>query len=157
MKITDIRTFMVDCYRTNWLFVRVDTDEGISGVGEGTLEYKEKAFQGAVEHIRDALLGLDPRNIERIWHDTYRDAYWRGGPVLVSALSAVEMALWDILGKSLGVSVSRLLGGRVNEKARIYVNGWFAGAKEPEEFAEKARTAVKRGITAFKWDPFGKS
>ena len=75
----------------------------------------------------------------------------------MSALSAVEMALWDILGKSLNVPVYQLLGGKVNDKVRIYVNGWFAGAKEPEEFAEKAKQAVKRGVTAMKWDPFGKS
>lgn len=112
---------------------------------------------GAVEHIKEYLVGEDPRDIERHFHSIYRDAYWRGGPVLMSALSAVETALWDILGKSLGVPVYRLLGGKVNDKVRIYVNGWFAGAKEPEEFGEKAKEAVKRGVTAFKWDPFGKS
>ena len=157
MKITDIKTFVVDCYRTNWVFVKVETDEGISGVGEGTLEYKEKALLGAVEHIRSALVGKDPRQIEKHYHDIYRDAYWRGGAVLMSALSAVETALWDILGKSLGVPVYQLLGGKVNDDCRIYVNGWFAGAKEPEEFAEKAKKAVERGVTALKWDPFGKS
>ena len=157
MKITDIKTFVVDCYRTNWVFVKVETDEGISGVGEGTLEYKEKALLGAIEHIRSALVGKDPRQIEKHYHDIYRDAYWRGGAVLMSALSAVETALWDILGKSLGVPVYQLLGGKVNDDCRIYVNGWFAGAKEPEEFAEKAKKAVERGVTALKWDPFGKS
>lgn len=157
MKVTDIRTFVVDCFRTNWVFVKVYTDEGISGVGEGTLEYKEKALVGAIEHIRDYLVGKDPRTIEKHYHDIYRDAYWRGGAVLMSALSAVEMALWDILGKSLGVPVYQLLGGKVNEDCRIYVNGWFAGAREPEEFAEKAAIAVKRGVTAMKWDPFGKN
>lgn len=157
MKITDIKTFVVDCYRTNWVFVKVETDEGISGVGEGTLEYKEKALLGAVEHIKSALVGKDPRQIEKHYHDIYRGAYWRGGAVLMSALSAVETALWDILGKSLGVPVYQLLGGKVNDDCRIYVNGWFAGAKEPEEFAEKAKTAVERGVTALKWDPFGKS
>ncbi|MBQ2668426.1 MAG: galactonate dehydratase [Clostridia bacterium] len=157
MKITDIKTFVVDCFRTNWAFVKVYTDEGITGVGEATLEYKEKSLVGAVEHIREALLGKDPTNIERISHDLYRDSYWRCGPVLMSALSAVEMALWDILGKSLNVPVYKLLGGKTNEKVRIYVNGWFAGAKTPEEFGEKARIAVQRGVTAMKWDPFGKS
>ena len=142
MKVTDIRTFVVDCYRTNWVFVKVYTDEGIDGVGEATLEYKEKALLGAVEHIKEYLVGKDPRDIEKHFHLIYRDAYWRGGPVLMSALSAVETALWDILGKSLGVPVSTLLGGRVNEKVRIYVNGWFAGAKTPAEFAEKAKAAV---------------
>ena len=157
MKITDIKTFAVDCFRTNWVFVKVYTDEGITGVGEATLEYKEKALIGAVEHIKESLVGKSPLTIEKHFHDTYRDAYWRGGPVLMSALSAVEMALWDILGKSLGVPVYQLLGGKVNEKVRIYVNGWFAGAKEPEEFGEKAKIAVQRGVTAMKWDPFGKS
>jgi len=157
MKITDIRTFVVDCFRTNWAFVKVYTDEGISGVGEATLEYKEKSLVGAVEHIKDVLVGQDPANIEKIAHDLYRDSYWRSGPVLMSALSAVEMALWDIKGKALGVPVYQLLGGKCHEKVRIYVNGWFAGAKTPEEFGEKAKIAVQRGITAMKWDPFGKS
>ena len=157
MKITDIKTFVVDCYRTNWVFVKVYTDEGITGIGEGTLEYKEKALTGAIEHVKEALVGKDPRDIEKHWHDIYRDAYWRGGPVLMSALSAVDMALWDILGKSLGVPVYQLLGGKVHDKVKIYVNGWFAGAKEPEEFAQKARETVKRGIKAMKWDPFGKA
>lgn len=157
MKITDIKTFVVDCFRTNWVFVKVYTDEGICGVGEGTLEYKEKALCGAVEHIKNYLTGKDPRTIEKHYHDIYRDAYWRGGAVLMSALSAVECALWDILGKSLGVPVYQLLGGKVNEGCRIYVNGWFSGAKTPDEFAEKAKAAVKRGVTAMKWDPFGKS
>jgi len=157
MKITDIRTFVVDCFRTNWAFVKVYTDEGISGVGEATLEYKEKSLVGAVEHIKDVLVGQDPANIEKIAHDLYRDSYWRSGPVLMSALSAVEMALWDIKGKALGVPVYQLLGGKCHEKVRIYVNGWFAGAKTPEEFGEKAKIAVQRGVTAMKWDPFGKS
>lgn len=157
MKVTDVKTFVVDCYRTNWVFVKVYTDEGITGVGEATLEYKEKALLGAVEHIKEYLVGKDPRTIERHYQDIYRDAYWRGGAVLMSALSAVEMALWDILGKSLNVPVYQLLGGKANEKVRIYVNGWFAGAKTPEEFGEKAKIAVQKGITAMKWDPFGKS
>jgi len=157
LKITDIKTFVVDCFRTNWAFVKVYTDEGITGVGEATLEYKEKSLVGAVEHIREVLIGKDPTNIELIAHDIYRDSYWRVGPVLMSALSAVEMSLWDILGKSLNVPVYKLLGGKTNEKVRIYVNGWFAGAKTPEEFGEKAKIAVQRGVTAMKWDPFGKS
>ncbi len=157
MKIRDIKTFVVDCFRTNWVFVKVYTDEGIDGVGEATLEYKEKALVGAVVHIKEYLVGKDPLTIEKHWHDIYRDAYWRGGAVLMSALSAVETALWDILGKSLNVPVYQLLGGKVNDEVRIYVNGWFAGAKEPEEFGEKAKIAVQRGITAMKWDPFGKN
>lgn len=157
MKVTDIKTFTVDCFRTNWVFVKVYTDEGLEGVGEATLEYKEKALWGAVEHIKEYLVGKNPFEIEKHWHNIYRDAYWRGGAVLMSALSAVEMALWDILGKSLGVPVYQLLGGKVNDRVRIYVNGWFAGAKTPSEFAQKAKIAKERGVTAMKWDPFGKS
>lgn len=142
---------------SNWVFVKVYTDEGIDGVGEATLEYKEKALIGAVEHIKEYLVGKNPLNIEKHWHEIYRDAYWRGGAVLMSALSAVETALWDILGKSLNVPVYQLMGGKVNDKVRIYVNGWFAGAKTPKEFGEKAKIAVQRGVTAMKWDPFGKS
>ena len=144
MKITDIKSFVVDCFRTNWVFVKIYTDEGITGVGEGTLEYREKAFTGALEHIKEYLIGENPLDIERHFHNIYRDAYWRGGAVLTSALSAAETAMWDILGKHLGVPVYQLLGGKVKDKVRIYVNGWFSGAKEPEEFAEKARQAVKR-------------
>lgn len=157
MKVTDIKIFTVDCFRTNWVFVKVYTDEGIDGVGEATLEYKEEALWGAVSHIKEYLTGKNPLDIEKHWHNIYRDAYWRGGAVLMSALSAVETALWDILGKSLGVPVYQLMGGKVNDSVRIYVNGWFSGAKEPEEFAEKAKAAVSRGVTAMKWDPFGKS
>ncbi len=157
MKVTDIKTFAVDCFRTNWVFVKVYTDEGITGVGEATLEYKEKALFGAIEHIKEYLVGKNPLTIEKHWHDIYRDAYWRGGAVLMSALSAVETALWDILGKSVNLPVYQLLGGKVNDKVKIYVNGWFAGAKTPEEFAAKAKEAKKRGVLAMKWDPFGKS
>ncbi|MBQ7090753.1 MAG: galactonate dehydratase [Clostridia bacterium] len=157
MKITDLKTFVVDCYRTNWVFVKIETDEGISGVGEGTLEYKEQALVGAIEDQRRYLIGKDPTNIEEHYHAMYRDAYWRGGPVLMSAVSAIEMALWDISAKALGVPVYRLLGGKMRDKVKIYVNGWFAGSKEPEEFAAAAKRAVERGIKAMKWDPFGKS
>ena len=88
MKVTDVKCFVVDCFRTNWVFVKVYTDEGITGVGEATLEYKEKALLGAVEHIKEYLVGKNPLNIEKHFHDIYRDAYWRGGAVLMSALSA---------------------------------------------------------------------
>ena len=157
MKITDIKPFVVDCFRTNWVFIKVYTDEGIDGVGEATLEYKEKALLGAVEHAKEALIGKDPSRIEQLTHDLYRDAYWRGGAVLMSALSGIECALWDIKGKALGVPVYELLGGKMRDDVRIYVNGWFAGAKTPDEFGRKAAEAVKRGVTAMKWDPFGKN
>ena len=83
MKITDIKTFNVFTYRTNFVFVKIETDEGISGIGEGTLEYKENALLGAIEDIKRVLIGQDPREVERISHELYRDSYWRVGPVPV--------------------------------------------------------------------------
>ncbi|HUT95663.1 MAG TPA: galactonate dehydratase [Thermoguttaceae bacterium] len=155
MKITDLKTYVVHCYRTNWVFIKIGTDEGISGVGEATLEMKEKAVEAAVLELKDYLLDKDPREIERHFHVMYRDSYWRTGPVLMSALSAVEMALWDISAKELRVPVYRLLGGKCNDRVRAYANAWFAGAKTPDAFAERAKAAVARGFQALKWDPFG--
>jgi galactonate dehydratase len=155
MKITDVKTFVVDCYRTNWIFVKVYTDEGITGVGEATLEYKEHAVIGAIDHLRSYLIGKNPMNIELHYHNMYRDAYWRGGAVLMSALSAIETCLWDIASKYLGVPVYQLLGGRFRDSIKIYVNGWFSGAKTPQEFAERAQSIVQKGVKAIKWDPFG--
>ncbi len=155
MKITRLRTFLVHCYRTNWVFVKIDTDKDISGVGEATLEMKEKAVEAAVLELEDYLLGKDPRQIERHVHTMYRDSYWRTGPVLMSALSAVEMALWDISAKELNVPVHRMFGGKCNDRVKAYANAWFAGARTPEEFAVKAKQAAARGFAALKWDPFG--
>lgn len=157
MKITGLKTYVVHCYRTNWVFLKISTDEGISGVGEATLEMKEKAVEAAVLELVDYLVGKDPRQIERHFHVIYRDSYWRTGPVLMSALSAVEMALWDISAKELGVPVHRLLGGKCNDRVKAYANAWFAGATTPEAFAASARAAAARGFQALKWDPFGKA
>ncbi|MDO5552727.1 MAG: galactonate dehydratase [Planctomycetia bacterium] len=156
MKITAIRTLLCHAWRTNWLFVKVMTDvDGLWGVGEATLEYKEEATVGACRDLERELIGRNPLQIEAIWQDAYRDAYWRGGPVLMSALSAVDMALWDILGKELGVPVWQLFGGKVREEVPCYANAWFASARTPEQFGEKASAAVERGFHALKWDPFG--
>lgn len=157
MKITDIKTYNVFTFRTNFVFLKIETDEGVSGIGEGTLEYKEHALLGAIEDIKRVLLGQDPREVERICHDLYRDSYWRVGPVLQSAVSMVDMALWDIKAKLCGVPVYEMLGGRVRDSIRMYANAWFAGARTPDEFAEAAKVAVSKGITALKWDPFGKA
>jgi galactonate dehydratase len=158
MKITGIKTFLCFAHRTNWVFVKVFTDQaGLWGTGEATLEYKEHAVIAACTELERDLIGRDPRNIESIWHDTYRDAYWRGGPVLMSAISAIDIALWDILGKELGVPVWRLLGGKVRDSVSCYANAWFVSARTPEEFAEKAAAAINRGFRAIKWDPFSSS
>lgn len=155
MKITAIQTFICHVYRTNWVFVKVLTDAGLYGVGEATLEHRELTVAQAVQELERTLVGQDPHNIEALWHQVYRDAYWRGGAVLMSALSGVEMALWDIKGKALGVPVWQLLGGKVRASIPCYANGWFAPAKTPDEFAAKARLAVQAGFRGLKWDPFG--
>lgn len=158
MKITGIETYICHAYRTNWVFVKVLTNiDGLYGVGEATLEYKEHTVAQACKELERTLVGKDPHRIEEIWHSVYRDAYWRGGAVLMSALSAVEMALWDIKGKDLGVPIYQLLGGKVRESVPCYANGWFAPAKTPSEFADKAKEAVSQGFKALKWDPFGSS
>ncbi len=155
MRITDLKTYIVHCYRTNWVFIQIETDAGITGIGEATLEMKEKAVEAAVLELKEYLLGKEPREIERHFHVMYRDSYWRIGPVLMSALSAVEMALWDISARELDVPAYRLLGGKCNDRVKAYANAWFAGAKTPEAFGEKAKEAVTRGFLALKWDPFG--
>ena len=158
MKIIGIETYICHAYRTNWVFVKVLTNiDGLYGIGEATLEYKEHTVAQACKELERTLVGKDPHRIEEIWHSVYRDAYWRGGAVLMSALSSVEMALWDIKGKDLGVPVYQLLGGKVRESVPCYANGWFAPAKTPSEFAEKAKEAVSQGFKALKWDPFGSS
>lgn len=157
MKVTAIKTFICNAFRTNFVFVKVETDSGLHGWGEATLEYKELTIQAAIHDLESYLIGKDPHNIEAFRHDCYRDAYWRGGPVLMSALAGVEMALWDIKGKALGVPCYQLLGGKVRDAVPIYVNGWFSSAKTPDEFAEKAREVAAKKFLGCKWDPFGKA
>ncbi|EIQ00648.1 enolase superfamily enzyme related to L-alanine-DL-glutamate epimerase [Opitutaceae bacterium TAV1] len=155
MKLTALKTFICDAWRTNWCFVKIEADSGHHGWGEATLEYREPTVTQAVRELERGLVNRDLRNIEAWWQDAYRDAYWRGGPVLMSALSAVEMALWDIKGKALGVPVHQLLGGRVRDAVPCYANAWFANAKTPDEFAAATKTAIGMGYRALKWDPFG--
>lgn len=157
MKITGIKTFICNAYRTNWVFVKVLTDQpGLYGVGEATLEYKEPTIVQACQELERDIVGRDPRDIESIWSSCYRDAYWRGGPVLMSAISAIDMALWDIFGKDVNLPVWRLLGGAVRRSVPCYFNGWFSPAKTPDEFAEKAAMTLDTlQCYGLKWDPFG--
>ena len=154
MKITSVDTFVVDFYRTNLVIVRVSTDEGIAGLGEATLEGKERAIQGAIAELADAVTGLDPTRISGTLYELARDWYWRGGPVVMTALSSLEMALWDISARELGVPVSRLFGGATRDRVRAYANGWFSGASTPEDYAAAATRTVATGFRGLKWDPF---
>lgn len=155
MKITDIKTYIVDAFRSNWVFLKIETDEGISGYSEATLEFREKTVLTAIEEWKQYLIGKDPNKIEELHMHLERDSVWRFGPVLSTAISGIDIALWDIKGKTLGVPVYELLGGPVGDKIEIYANAWFAGAKTIEDFASKAAETVSKGIKALKWDPFG--
>ena len=157
MKITDIKVYITDAYRTNWTFIKVETDEGLHGWGEASLGTQEMALSGCVEDLKRLIVGRNPFEIEKMRFEVYRDIYWKGGPVLMSAISGIEMAMWDIMGKYFNTPVYTFFGGKIRDKVKMYANGWFSGAKEPHEFAEKARETVALGVKALKWDPFGKS
>ncbi len=157
MKITDIKTYIMDAYRTNWTFIKVETDEGIYGWGEASLGTQEMALSGCVEDLKRLIVGRNPMEIEKMVFEVYRDIYWKGGPVLMSAISGIEMACWDIMGKYYNAPVYALLGGKIRNKVKMYANSWFVGAKTPDEFAAKAKETVALGVKALKWDPFGSS
>src|SRR5919202_718521 len=122
MKITDIELFLVP---PRWLFVRVETDEGVVGWGEGSLEGHAEAVEGAFASLKDRFVGQDAAAIEDAWQIGYRGGFYRGGPVLMSALSGLDQALWDIKGKALGVPVGQLLGGKVRDRVAVYA--WIGG------------------------------
>ncbi|WP_079221155.1 galactonate dehydratase [Stenotrophomonas maltophilia] len=144
MKITAITTFLVP---PRWCFVRIDTDTGICGWGEPIVEGRAHTVAAAVEELSDYLIGKDPRHIEDHWNVLYRGGFYRGGPILMSALAGIDQALWDIHGKALGVPVHTLLGGPVRERIRVY--SWIGGDR-PADTARAAAEAVARGFTAVK-------
>lgn len=153
MKIVGVDTFAVWVDWCNWLLVRVRTDDGMVGWGEGSLHGDVKAVEVAVHSYAEHLVGHDPAGPERHWHRLNNMWRWRGGCVMQTALSALDIALWDLEGKRLGVPVHRLLGGAHRDRVRAYASHWLAGVETPEQAAEGAREAVRRGFTAFKWVP----
>jgi galactonate dehydratase len=155
MKITSLRTFVVDAFRANYVFVKLYTDAGITGVGEATVEGSELTVAQCLEEFGRYLVGKNPFETEHHVETMNRDWYWRTGVIHRSALSALEAAMLDIKGKALGVPVYELLGGRHRDRVRCYANAWFTGAREPAEFARKATAALEMGFKALKWDPFG--
>lgn len=142
--IARIETFAVP---PRWLFVRVETDDGAVGWGEASLEGHSEAVEGAFASLRDRFIGHDPARIEDIWQIAYRLGFYRGGPVLMSALSGLDQALWDMKGKMLNVPVWQLLGGRVRDAVPVYA--WIGGDR-PHEVAEAARARVEQGFRAVK-------
>ncbi|AYG61042.1 mandelate racemase/muconate lactonizing enzyme family protein [Rhizobium jaguaris] len=154
MKITAQKVFVANVSRTNFVFVKLYTDEGYEGVGEATLEWKTKTVVSALEELERVLIGRDPFAVDAIIEQLHRDSYWRTGAVFRTALGATEAALLDIKGKALGVPVFELLGGKYRDRVQCYANHWFFGATTPDQYAENARKAVAMGYRALKWDPF---
>ncbi len=154
MKITGLKTFTANASRTNFVFVKLYTDDGIDGVGEGTLEWRTEAIVAAISEFGRVVVGQDPFATDWLIERMHRDFYWRVGPILRTAIGAIEAALLDIKGKALGVPVYELLGGRHRDRVACYANHWFQGAREPEDYAARAREAVALGFGALKWDPF---
>jgi galactonate dehydratase len=151
MKITGIDTIVVDGGMRNWVFVNVYTDEGVQGLGEATLEGKAETIVAAVGELGRLVDGQDPRRIQHLWQIMYRHSFWRGGPVLMSAISGIEQALWDITGKVAGLPVYALLGGACRDRISLYANG--PRGSSPDEYAESARRITAAGFTAMKVAP----
>jgi len=151
MQITDVRVVVVGNPWKNWIFVRLLTDEGVTGLGEATAHASTLSAVAAIEQLKSRVLGLDPCDPAAVW-----SAISSGGMLRrSSAMAGIETACWDILGKSLGVPVWRLLGGRVRARVRAYANGWYRCPRTPEDFASAAKHVVAKGYTALKFDPFG--
>lgn len=144
MKITKLTTYIVP---PRWLFLKVETDEGIAGWGEPVIEGRTRTVEAAVHELSSYLIGKDPRLIEDHWNVLYRGGFYRGGPILMSALAGIDQALWDIKGKALGVPVHELLGGKCRDRIRVY--SWVGGDR-PSDVAANARDMVDRGFTALK-------
>jgi galactonate dehydratase len=157
MKITDVKTVVVNAEMRNWVFVKVVTDQaGLFGWGEASTEWKTRAVVGAIEDFAPMLIGEDPRNIERIYQKMYRQSFFRMGIIGMSAISGMEQACWDIFGKSLGLPVYKLLGGAVRDKVRMYTHLGGGDMKavyetfDPQPLIDLAHQVVARGYTALK-------
>lgn len=144
MKITKINTYLV---RPRWCFVEVETDEGLAGWGEAVIEGKASTVKACVEEMAEYLTGQDPRRIEDIWTLLYRAAFYRGGPILMSAISGIDQALWDIKGKYYNAPVYELLGGACHDKMKVY--SWIGGDR-PSDVAAAAKERKEAGFSAIK-------
>src|SRR5687768_17001118 len=151
IKITDIKTFLVGVGTRNLVFVKVETDQGIHGIGEAYSAGPDEATVATIKDFKSWLIGQDPRNIEHLWATMYNFTRFPGGLVVNSAMSGIEHALWDISGKAVGLPVYMLLGGRCRDKIRLYQS---AGGSEPSQVAENAKRLVEKyGYTAVKMSP----
>ena len=156
MKISDVKTYVVGTEWRNLTFVKVITDEGLEGIGEVRMLNHTDALLGYfAEAIPNHLLGHDPSNIEELVQKMFRNDFARAGEIAMSAIATVEMACWDIIGKSLGQPVYKLLGGSVRDRIKAYANGWYTVERTPEEFHAAALKVTAKGYKALKFDPFG--
>ena len=144
MRITEIETFLV---KPRWLFLKMHTDEGLVGLGEPILEGRALTVATAVKELEPYLIGQDPTRVVHHWQSMYKHAFYRGGPILCSALSGVEHALWDLAGKAVGLPVYKLLGGPTRDRIRMYSG---TGGRTLDEAVSNARERVARGFTALK-------
>ncbi len=157
MRITSITTHLMGvpspggvAPSRNWIFVRVETDAGITGIGEATTEYHEKAVAAMIdEHFAPLLVGQDPTQVTHLWQQMQRFFWWRGGVVASSAASGIEQALWDVTGKAYDQPVYKLLGGAVRDQVRLYAR-WDLGLAT---HGDEAKAAVDEGFDAFKFGP----
>lgn len=150
MRINRVETFLVP---PRWLFVRVATDAGIVGWGEATCEGRSETVRAAVQELSEIVIGQDPLRIEDHWQVMTKGAFYRGGPILASAVSGIDQALWDIAGKHLDVPVHQLLGGHVRDRIRVY--GWVGG-DEPDEVQDHIAEQLEAGLTAVKMNASGR-
>jgi galactonate dehydratase len=148
--IRAVETFRV---APRWLFVRIETDDGIVGWGEGSLEGNSDIVRTAIAQFAEYLVGRDPSTIEDHWQVLTKGGFYRGGPVFASAVSGIDQALWDIAGKALGVPVHRLLGGKVRDRIRAY--GWVGG-DDPNEVGDHIAEQLAVGLTAVKMNASGR-
>jgi galactonate dehydratase len=144
MKITRLTTYRV---APRWMFLKIETDEGISGWGEPVLEGRARTVEAAVQEFGETLIGQDPRRINDLWQTMYRSHFYRGGAILMSAIAGIDQALWDIKGKALGVPVYELLGGKVRDKMKVY--SWVGGDR-PGDVIENMQRLMEGGIDTFK-------
>ncbi|MBA2277438.1 MAG: mandelate racemase/muconate lactonizing enzyme family protein [Chloroflexia bacterium] len=150
MKITAIKGFPIKVRHRNQFVVKVETDQGITGVGEGGISGRELAMQGMLDHFAHGLVGEDPRRIEHTWQLLYRGAYFEGGKITAAVISAIDIALWDILGKSLGVPVWQLLGGAVRERVPCFAT---PGTLSGPDVIDKAKVAITEGWRVLRFTP----
>src|SRR5271156_589554 len=155
MKITSLETIAISAGWKNWLFVRVHTDDGLHGIGEGTLNGFIRTTEAAVHELEHLVIGQDPRNVNALARRLMESVSLDGGHIHRTAVAAIEVACWDILGKSLGVPIYQLLGGKVRESILGYGNGWYRTERTPENFVKAAEPVWAKGFRALKVDPFG--